>query len=322
MDMRPNSRTGLADLSSIIYLGAVWGAAFLFFRVASPEVGPIWTAELRIALAGAILAACIGPRRVWALRHHAGRLVILGATFSAIPFSLLAFATLTLPSSLASLLMATTPLFTALVGAAWLRQRPTRRVVAGLGVGFTAVLLLLGGGATVSGPAALAAVAAGLLAAFSYAVAGTYAHRAFAGVEPLDLATGQLLGGAAVLLPVALQSGAPGVPALDGAVSILLVAVVSTAIAWPVYFRIAARTNATSASTPTFLVPMFGMAWGSLLLGEPIGPRLLAAFGLVIVGLILVLPLPLAVARGRLTEALRGGRARPATAASRDLAPS
>ena len=112
-----SARVGLIDFASLLYLGAVWGGAFLFFHVASPQVGPVWTAEFRIALAGLAIAAFIGPRRIFALRRHAVRLAIVGATFSAIPFSLLAFATLTLPSSLASLLMATTPLFTAIIGA-------------------------------------------------------------------------------------------------------------------------------------------------------------------------------------------------------------
>src|SRR3954471_5614430 len=184
----PATRVGVADLASLIYLGAVFGAAFLFFRVASPEVGPIWTAEIRIALAGVMIGALIGPRRLLALRPHAPKLVIVGATFSAIPFSLLAFATLTLPGSLASLLMATTPLFTAIVGAVWLRQGLSTRVIAGLVLGFGAVLFLLGGsGASAIGPATLVAFGAGLLAAFSYAIAGTYVRRSTGAIAPLDL---------------------------------------------------------------------------------------------------------------------------------------
>src|SRR5262249_47183585 len=135
MNARPaqtSSRLGVPDLAALVYLGAVWGAAFLFFRVASPEVGPVWTAEIRIALAGLTIAAFIGPRRVWALRRRIGTLAVIGATFSAIPFTLLAYATLSIPGSLASLLMATTPLFTAMIAMAWLGQRPTARVVAGL----------------------------------------------------------------------------------------------------------------------------------------------------------------------------------------------
>ena len=292
----PN-RIGLPDLAALVYLGAVWGAAFLFFRVASPEVGPVWTAEIRIALAGLAIAGFIGPRRVLALRPHARKLVIIGATFSAIPFTLLAFATLTLPGSLASLLMATTPLFTAIIAMAWLGQRPTRRVVAGLAIGFGAVAVLLGGDAGDIGPATLVAFGAGLVAALSYAVAGTYVRRAANGIPPIDLAAGQLLAGAAVLLPIALLSGAPRMPATDGVVSLVLLALVSTAIAWPVYFRMSERTNATTASTPTFIVPMFGMLWGGLLLGEPIGLELIAGFSMTLVSLVLVLPVPIGAIR-------------------------
>ena len=305
MSPRPSTSTriGISDLVALVYLGAVWGAAFLFFRVASPEVGPVWTAEIRIALAGATIAAFIGPRRVWALRRHARKLAVIGAFFSAIPFTLLAFATLTLPGSLASLLMATTPLFTAIIAMAWLGQRPTLRVVAGLGIGFGAVAVLLGGDLEHLSPAALLAFGAGLLAALSYAIAGTYVRRSTQGIPPVDLAAGQLLAGATVLLPVALLTGAPRMPALDGAVSLVLIAIVSTAIAWPVFFRVSERTNATTASTATFIVPMFGLLWGGLLLGESIGPELLGGFALTIVSLVLVLPVPVAAFAARLAVA-------------------
>jgi drug/metabolite transporter (DMT)-like permease len=295
------SRVGIGDLASLVYLGAVWGGAFLFFRVASPEVGPVWTAEIRIALAGVMIGAFIGPRRLLALRPHARTLAIVGATFSAIPFSLLAFATLTLPSSLASLLMATTPLFTAIVGAVWLRHGLSPRVIAGLVLGFGAVVFLLGGSGTGAiGPATLVAFGAGLLAAFSYAIAGTYVRRSTGGIAPLDLAAGQLLAGAIVLLPVAILTGPPSMPRLDGAVSLGLMALVSTALAWPLFFRVSARTNATVASTATFIVPLFGILWGSLILGEALGPQLLVGFALVLVSLVLVLPVPASALTSRL----------------------
>jgi drug/metabolite transporter (DMT)-like permease len=299
MNDRPSSpRLGYLDLGMLLYLGAVWGAAFLFLRVAAPEVGPVWTAEIRIALAGAALALLVGPRRLWALRHRLRSLGVVGLTFSALPFSLLAFATLTLPAALASLLMATTPLFTALISTLWLGQRLSRSSIVGLGVGFTAVVVLLGGSTATIGPETAVAFLAGLGAALSYAVAGTYVRRSTNGIKPLDLAAGQLLAGAAVLLPIAILSGPPRLPALDGAVSLGLMALVSTAIAWPVFFRLSERTNATTASTVTFIVPMFGILWGGLILGEPIGPQLLVGFGLVLVSLVLVLQFPL----GRIRE--------------------
>jgi drug/metabolite transporter (DMT)-like permease len=287
-----SSRVSVTDLALLVYLGAVWGAAFLFFRVASPEIGPLWTAEVRVAIAGLILAAFGGRSALAAARRQPVAILVVGATFSAIPFTLLAFATLSLPASLASLLMATTPLFTAIVSAAWLRQRLTRGVAAGLGLGFGAVFFLLGGAHIAIGPATMLAVAAGLGAALSYAFAGTFVRRRLANVAPLDLATGQLVAAALILLPVSLASGIPPMPSPAAAGSLLTMGVVSTAIAWPVYFRIASRTTATAASSSTFVVPMFGIFWGGLILGEHVGPELLAGFGLVIVSLVLVLRLP------------------------------
>jgi drug/metabolite transporter (DMT)-like permease len=103
------SSVSVVDLGLIVYLGAVWGAAFLFFRVASPELGPIWTAELRVAIGGLALLA-VTHRTLWqSLKSRLKDVAIVGATFSAIPFTLLAFSTLTLPASLASVLMSSGP---------------------------------------------------------------------------------------------------------------------------------------------------------------------------------------------------------------------
>jgi drug/metabolite transporter (DMT)-like permease len=281
----------VTDLALLVYLGAVWGAAFLFFRVASPEMGPLWTAEIRVAIAGLVLALFSGRTALAAARRQPVAILVVGATFSAIPFTLLAFATLSLPASLASLIMATTPLFTAIVSAVWLRQRLSRGVVAGLVLGFGAVVFLLGGSPIDIGPASILAVIAGLGAALSYAFAGTFVRRRLSGVAPLDLATGQLVAAALILLPISLASGIPAVPSPAAAGSLVTMGIVSTAIAWPVYFRIAGRTTATAASSSTFVVPMFGIFWGGLVLGEHVGPELLAGFGLVLVSLVLVLRL-------------------------------
>jgi drug/metabolite transporter (DMT)-like permease len=286
------SAVTVTDLALLVYLGAVWGAAFLFFRVVSPEIGPVWSAELRVAIAGLVLAAFSGRSALGAARRQPWTFLAVGATFSAIPFTLLAFATISLPASLASLIMATTPLFTAMVAAAWLRQRLTRGVIAGLVLGFGAVVFLLGGSPIDIGPASILAFAAGLGAAFSYAVAGTLVRRRLGTVAPLDIATGQLVAAALILLPIALVTGLPPMPSPAATASLVTMGIVSTAIAWPVFFRISGRTSATAASSSTFVVPMFGILWGGLVLGEHVGPELLAGFALVIVSLVLVLRLP------------------------------
>jgi drug/metabolite transporter (DMT)-like permease len=275
----------------------VWGAAFLFFRVAAPVVGPIWTAEIRIALASLALAVVVGPAAFRSIRGRVLQVAFVGATFSAIPFALLSFAALSLPASLESLLMATTPLFTAMVSSAWIGQRMTRPMVVGLAIGFGAVAVLLGGAPVALTPQTVAAFGAGLGAAFSYAVAGTFVRRTVADIPPLHLATGQLVLGALVLLPVAVLSGAPGTPTPVAIEALVTMAILSTAIAWPIFFRISRQTNPTAASTVTFIVPMFGALWGGLFLGESIGAGLLAGFALVFVSLVLVLRLPLTFGR-------------------------
>ena len=281
------------DLGLLLYLGAVWGGAFLFFRVAAPEVGPVWTAELRVLIAGLVLAA-VTRRAGWrTARTNLRPIFFVGLTFSAIPFTLLAFATLTLPASLASVLMATTPLFTALVGAVWLRQGLAPTVAAGLAMGFGAVVLLVGGAPIELSTAVLVAVGAGLGASFSYAIAGTYVRRRTSHIAPLHLATGQLLAAAILLLPGAVASGPLAMPSPAAAGSLVAMAIVSTAIAWPVYVPRAPRPSPTAAISSTFIVPLFGMLWGGLVLGEAIGPELIGGFGLVLVSLVLVLRLPL-----------------------------
>src|SRR6185369_8210987 len=170
-------------------------------------------------------------------------------------------------------------------------QRLGLQAVAGLGVGVVAVVILVGWSPLEPGAATILAVAAGLGAPASYALAGNYVRAKMARVEPLELATGMLVAGSILALPVALLSGAPRTPALDGVVSLVGVGVLSTAVAWPIFFRVLRRTTPTAASTVTFIVPAFALTWGSLVLAEPVGLGLLVGFGLIAASLALVLGL-------------------------------
>ncbi len=302
----------LVDLVSLLYLGAVWGAAFLFLRVAAPQVGPVWAAEIRLVIGAAALLAIAWRPTLDVMRGRFLAFLIVGATFSAIPFTLISFATLTLPAGFTALLNAATPLFTALLAATVLGQRLAPRVIAGLAVGVVAVLVLVGWSPLAPGVGTLVAVAAGLGAPASYAVAGNFTRAKLAGIAPLPLATGMLAMGALVALPAALLSGAPGTPAVDGLVSLVAVGTVSTALAWPVFFRVLGRTTPTAASTVTFIVPAFALAWGAIVLGESVGLGLLVGFGLILASLTLVLNIPLPVAVPgvrRAARALRGAAA-------------
>jgi drug/metabolite transporter (DMT)-like permease len=287
----PPARRALSivDLGSLLFLGAVWGAAFLFLRIAAPEVGPAWAAEIRLVVGAAVLVVVAGPRTLRAARGRMISFLIAGALFSAVPFTLIAFATVTLPAGFTALLNAATPLFTAAIAVAFLGQRLGLQAVAGLGVGVVAVVILVGWSPLEPGAATILAIAAGLGAPASYAVAGNYVRAKMARVEPLELATGMLVAGSILALPVALLSGSPRTPALDGVVSLVGVGVLSTAVAWPIFFRVLRRTTPTAASTVTFIVPAFALTWGSLVLAEPVGLGLVIGFGLIAASLALVL---------------------------------
>jgi drug/metabolite transporter (DMT)-like permease len=282
-------RLSLVDLGSMLFLGAVWGAVFLFLRVAAPEVGAVWAAEIRLLIGATVLALVAGPRTLRAARGRVGAFLVVGALFAAVPFTLLSFASVTLPAGFTALLNAATPLFTAVVGVAFLGQRLAPRVGVGLALGVLAVVVLVGWSPLEPGLTTLVAVLAGLGAPASYAVAGNFVRARMGGVEPLELATGMLVAGALVALPVALRTGAPGALSASGIASLLGAGVLSTAVAWPVFFRVLRRTTPTAASTVTFIVPAFALTWGSIFLAEPVGPGLVAGFALILLSLLLVL---------------------------------
>lgn len=293
------------DLASLLFLGAVWGASFLFLRIAAPEVGPVWAAEARMAVGAAVLLVVAGRRTLPVLRGRLLAFLVVGTTFTALPFTFVAYATLTLPTGFAALLNAATPLFTAVLGVLVLRQRLAPRAVLGLGAGVLAVLVLVGWSPLQLGPATLLAVAAALGAPASYAVAGTYVRARLHGVGGRELATGMVTAGALVALPVAVLSGAPGTPSAAGAAALVAVGTISTALAWPVFFRVLSHTTPTAASTVTFIVPAFAILWGALVLAEPVGPELVVGFGLVLASLVLVLGIRPSLPRPALRRAAR-----------------
>jgi drug/metabolite transporter (DMT)-like permease len=283
------NRVGASDLGPLLFLGAMWGGVFLFTRVAAPEVGAIWTATVRIGLAAIVLIAVAGRATIVSARGRIRQIAFVGATFSMIPYTLIAFAALTLPASMGALLNAATPIFTALVAAVWLGQPVNRRVVAGLAAGAAAVVALVGLSPIDLGPGTVLAVIAALGATLSYAVAGSFIKRYLSDVRPVELATGQLTIGALLMLPLAILSGPPGIPSLGGAMSLVALALPATALAWPVFITVLGRRGPTAASTVTFIVPAFGILWASIGLGERIGPGLVVGFGLIALSLVLIL---------------------------------
>ena len=206
---------------------------------------------------------------------------MLGATNAAVPFTLIAAAELRIDAGLAAILNATTPVFTALVAWAWSRARLTPLKIAGVVLGVAGVGVLVGGGKGLHGVWALLPAASSLLAALSYGVASVFSERYLRGEKPLDIAIGQQIGATLLLMPVSLLFLPRARP--DGAVivSVLMLAVVCTAVAYLLFFALIHSVGALGTSTVTFLVPVFAVIWGALFLGESVSLRM--ALGLLVI---------------------------------------
>ena len=282
------------DLAALLLLAMLWGGSFLFIRVAVPALGPFALMEGRTALAAAVLLLCaVVVGRLPKLRAYWREFLILGAVNSAVPFTLIAFAQLELTASLAAILNSTTVLFTALVAAVWTGEPLTRGKLAGVLLGVAGVAVLVGWDPVALSPTVLISIAAMLTASLFYALGTTYARKTFAGRPPLEMAIGQQGGAALVLLLPALATLPPvplpgGAPSWMVALCLLGLAVLSTAVAYLLYFRLLTNIGATSTVTVTFLVPVFGLLFGVGLLGESIHVGTLVGLGIILASVALV----------------------------------
>ncbi len=281
---------GIRDLGALVLLGALWGGSFLYIRVAVPALGPALLMELRVLLAAAALSLyAVAVGRLPALRSRRKEFLILGGLNAAIPFTLIAAAEITLTASLASILNSTTPLFAAVVAAAWIGEALTTRKVIGLIMGIMGVAVLVGWTPIALNGVVLLSVGAMLAASLSYALGGVYAKRTFVGIPSLALAIGQQMGAAMLLLPLAAASLPGEAPSPTVALSVLALALLCTAVAYLLYFYLIANTGPTRTLTVTFLIPVFGLFFGVLFLGEPVGVGTLVGLGIILYSVALVI---------------------------------
>lgn len=282
--------TTLPILALLVATAALMASAFLFIRIAAPAFGAYPLAALRVAGASALLftVGLAVRRRRFRFVRGPGAYLLLGALSVALPFTLMAWAGIRLPASLASVLAATLPLFTALVEAAVARRAPTVRQIVGSAVGLAGVAQATGLGAPELGAEEALAALAPLAASLSYALGTVYAKTRFAGVDAPSLTLGCLLASTALLAPLALTAPAiamPGATALMALGGLVGVATVAASI---LYYALLARQGATAANGMAYLVPLFGAVYGAVFLGEPIAPSMLAGGAAILASVALV----------------------------------
>lgn len=261
------------DAAELLLLAAIWGASFLFMRMAAPEFGAVALVAVRVGLAAAVLLPVLAWQgQLGALRRHVVPIAVVGLLNSALPFVLFTLAALAVNAGLSAVFNATTPLWTALVAWAWLHERPAPARALGLAIGFAGVLALAAGKASLQpgehGISPALAIAACVAAALSYGVAANFTRRHLGGVPPMVLAAGSQLSAALLLLGPAVWLWPTTMPSAGAWTAALLLAVVCSGVAYVLYFRLIAHIGASGASSVTFLIPPFAVAWGWAVLGE------------------------------------------------------
>jgi drug/metabolite transporter (DMT)-like permease len=285
-EQQSRSMTG-AEWTMLVTLSALWGSSFFFFKVLVAQIPPFTVVLGRVGLAAIILNVFLVLRgKAMTARLPWGQFIVMGILNNVIPFSLIAWGETRVSSGLASILNATTPLFTVVAAHYFTRtERLTWTRAIGVMFGICGVVVLVGPDAVRGlGSESLPGEAACLLAALSYAFAGLYGRR-FKGLPPLHVATGQITGATFVMLPLAAVTERfwtlpPPSAAVWGAFA--AIALLCTVLAYVLYFRILATAGATNLLLVTFLLPISALVLGSLILGEHIKPT--AFLGMALIG--------------------------------------
>jgi drug/metabolite transporter (DMT)-like permease len=265
----------------IAVLGAIWGASFLFMRIAASEFGPAALVELRLALGAIVLSPFLWrarahfPLRMWP------KLALIGAINSAVPFLLFAWGAERAPAGVGAICNAMTVLFTALVGATFFGERIGFGRAITLATGFAGVVVLASG--RIAGAQIGPAVLAGSVAALLYGIGIQLVRRHLTGLPATAVAPATLACAAVLLLPFGIAQWPARMPSPQAWLSVALLGVMCTGIAFVMYYRLIARIGPSRASTVTYLVPLFGVAWAWWLLGEAPTARMVIA-GLLILG--------------------------------------
>lgn len=261
------TRSWITPLEMIL-LGAIWGASFLFMRVAADDFGAVPLVEVRLALGALVLLPFLWRERAAFPFTLWPKLALIGVINSAVPFVLFAWAAQRAPAGVGAIANAMTVLFTALVGVLFFREKIGVSRSAALLIGFAGVVVLAS--AKIAGMSIGWAVAAGATAAFLYGIGINLVRRHLGGLPAAAVAASTLTCAALLTAPFALaQWPAASIPAASWWSAIAL-GVVCTGLAFVIYYRLIARIGATRASMVTYLVPLFGVAWAWWLLGEPL----------------------------------------------------
>ncbi|OED83783.1 DMT family transporter [Vibrio breoganii] len=255
----------------LICLAAIWGGSFLFMRISANALGPAYLIEARVLFAAvSLLVVAWYMKKKLDFTVHTKHFFIIGLLNTALPFLLFAYAAQTLPASILSILNSTAAIWGAAIAIVWSRSLPTLRVIVGLISGVIGVYILVGLDNALLPAGSGVAMIAGVMAACCYGIASNYAKNA-PKVSSFDNAHGSMWAACLIVLPLLPFMPIREMPDVQISISVILLGVVCTGLAYLLYFRLIEDLGPPSALSVTFLIPLFGILWGNLFLDEQVG---------------------------------------------------
>ena len=266
-------------------LGAIWGGSFLFMRVAASDFGPLPLVEARLALGGLVLTPFLWRARAQFTLALWLRIAAIAAINSVVPFALFAWGAERAPAGIGAITNAMTVMFTFLVAFFFFGERIGARRLIGLTAGFVGVAILASG--KTAGDGVWQAALAGTAASVCYGFGINLVRQYLTGYPSAAVAAANLITGALLLAPLAAYSWpSRSIPVTSWASAVLL-GVLCTGAAFVLYYRLITRIGAPRASTVTYLIPLFGVIWAWLILGEPLTVTMALAGALILSGVAL-----------------------------------
>ena len=268
----------------ITILGAVWGSAFMFIKIATPELGPIALVNIRLAVAGLIFIPFLLQQKY--LKHFRSNLkniLVLSVINTALPFSLFAYASLESSSNMLSILNGTTAIMAVVISTIWLKIRLNFFQIMGVFIGLFGIVVL-------ANPdniyISMKATIFCLSAAFCYALSANYIQKFAYKTNTIVLIGWSLVIASVLLLPITFFNLPSQLPSKNVIFSILWLGVISTGVAFLGYVRLIERVGAVKTATVAYFIPVFGVIWGYVFLGEPITLQILIGMILILIGIV------------------------------------
>ena len=268
----------------ITILGAVWGSAFMFIKIATPELGPIALVNIRLAVAGLIfIPFLLQQKYLKHFRRNLKNILVLSVINTALPFSLFAYASLESSSNMLSILNGTTAIMAVVISTIWLKIRLNFFQIMGVFIGLFGIVVLANpDNVYISMKATIFC----LSAAFCYALSANYIQKFAYKTNTIVLIGWSLVIASVLLLPITFFNLPSQLPSKNVIFSILWLGVISTGVAFLGYVRLIEKVGAVKTATVAYFIPVFGVIWGYVFLGEPITLQILIGMILILIGIV------------------------------------